>query len=126
MSSRPSRPESWHGFAPRRASESEPSLYDGLAGDATALKLLAPGSELVALRRLVDLMTPAGWNTTFQIGERVRRAPDRRRHAAPLASCWRRSGRAVSMPRRSRSPAGSVCCVLPTAPRRAGLGNAAG
>jgi lantibiotic modifying enzyme len=44
----------------------EPSLYDGLAGDAMALKLLAPGSELVALRRLVDLMTPMGWNTTFQ------------------------------------------------------------
>jgi lantibiotic modifying enzyme len=43
----------------------EPSLYDGLAGDAMALRLLAPGTELVALRRLVDLMTPAGWNTTL-------------------------------------------------------------
>ena len=43
----------------------EASLYDGLAGDATALKMLAPGSELVALRRLVDLMTPAGWNITI-------------------------------------------------------------
>src|SRR3954468_602084 len=38
----------------------EPSLYDGLAGDAMALKLLAPGTEQVALRRLVDLMTPMG------------------------------------------------------------------
>ena len=45
----------------------EPSLYDGLAGDALALKLLAPGRELIALQRLADLMTPAGWNTTIQI-----------------------------------------------------------
>jgi hypothetical protein len=45
----------------------EPSLYDGLAGDATALKLLAPGSETIALARLAELMTPAGWNTTFQV-----------------------------------------------------------
>ncbi|WP_412544428.1 lanthionine synthetase LanC family protein [Longispora sp. K20-0274] len=45
----------------------EPSLYDGLAGDATALRLLAPGSEEVALRRLVELATPAGWRTTLKI-----------------------------------------------------------
>ena len=45
----------------------EPSLYDGLAGDATALKLLAPGSEPIALQRLADLMTPAGWRTTTQV-----------------------------------------------------------
>lgn len=45
----------------------EPSLYDGLAGDVTALKLLAPGREPIALQRLADLMTPAGWNTTLQI-----------------------------------------------------------
>jgi lantibiotic modifying enzyme len=45
----------------------EPSLYDGLAGDVTALKILAPGSEQIALRRLADLMTPAGWKTTLQI-----------------------------------------------------------
>ncbi len=44
----------------------EPSLFDGLAGDAMALRLLAPGSELPALRRLVDLTTPMGWNTTFE------------------------------------------------------------
>lgn len=45
----------------------EPSLYDGLAGDVTALKLLAPGRESIALDRLADLMTPAGWQTTLQI-----------------------------------------------------------
>jgi len=45
----------------------EPSLYDGLAGDVTALKLLAPGRESIALDRLAHLMTPAGWNTTLQI-----------------------------------------------------------
>ncbi|MFI6334266.1 lanthionine synthetase LanC family protein [Streptomyces sp. NPDC050535] len=44
----------------------EPSLYDGLAGDATALKLLDPGSESVALRRLADLTTPEGWKTTVE------------------------------------------------------------
>lgn len=43
----------------------EPSLYDGLAGDAMALKLLAPGRESVALRRLADLATPEGWKTTL-------------------------------------------------------------
>ncbi len=46
----------------------EPSLYTGLAGDVTALKLLAPGSEQMALQRLAELMTPAGWNTALQIG----------------------------------------------------------
>jgi hypothetical protein len=46
----------------------ESSLYVGLAGDVTALKLLAPGSERVALQRLAELMTPAGWNTTLEIG----------------------------------------------------------
>ncbi len=38
----------------------EPSLYDGLGGDVTALKLLAPGREQAALARLADLMTPGG------------------------------------------------------------------
>jgi hypothetical protein len=42
-------------------------LYDGLAGDVTALKLLAPGREPIALQRLADLMTTAGWKTTIQI-----------------------------------------------------------
>jgi lantibiotic modifying enzyme len=49
------------------SARTEPSLYDGLAGDVTALTLLAPGTEPIALRRLADLMTPAGWNTTIQI-----------------------------------------------------------
>jgi lantibiotic modifying enzyme len=49
-------------MAPART---EPSLYDGLAGDVTALKLLAPGSEQAALRRLAELMTPAGWNAAL-------------------------------------------------------------
>ncbi|MEU1408193.1 lanthionine synthetase LanC family protein [Streptomyces sp. NPDC005728] len=41
----------------------EPSLYGGLAGDAMALKLLAPGEESIALRRLADVATPEGWKT---------------------------------------------------------------
>jgi lantibiotic modifying enzyme len=45
----------------------EPSLYDGLAGDLTALKLLAPGIEPGALQRLAELMTPAGWKTTLEL-----------------------------------------------------------
>jgi Lanthionine synthetase C-like protein len=46
----------------------EPSLYSGLGGDVTALKLLAPGREQVALGRLASLMTPGGWPTTLEIG----------------------------------------------------------
>ena len=49
------------------ATRAEPSLYDGLAGDVTALKLLAPGSERVPLARLASLMTPQGWHTTLGI-----------------------------------------------------------
>ncbi|MGI5183129.1 lanthionine synthetase LanC family protein [Dactylosporangium sp. CA-152071] len=45
----------------------EPSLYDGLAGDVTVLRLLAPGSERIALERLAHLRTPDGWETTFDI-----------------------------------------------------------
>jgi lantibiotic modifying enzyme len=48
--------------APERV---EPSLYDGLGADVTALKLLAPGREQIALRRLADLATPDGWKTTL-------------------------------------------------------------
>lgn len=47
------------------ADNTEPSLYDGLAGDATALKLLSPGGERAALRRLAGLATPDGWKTTL-------------------------------------------------------------
>ena len=77
----------------------EASLYDGLAGDATALRLLAPGSEQVAVQRLADLMTPAGWKTTLDFGPGLRRAGDRPRRWAPPASCWPRSGPVVSTPR---------------------------
>jgi hypothetical protein len=45
----------------------EPSLYLGLGGDVTALRLLAPGVEQVALRKLHDLMTPEGWNTSVEV-----------------------------------------------------------
>ncbi len=45
----------------------EPSLYLGLAGDVTALKLLAPDREQAALARLAELATPRGWNTTLEI-----------------------------------------------------------
>ncbi|MGW7403004.1 lanthionine synthetase LanC family protein [Streptomyces sp. NPDC054833] len=44
----------------------EPSLYDGLAGDTMALRLLAPGRESIALRRLAGLATPEGWKTTLE------------------------------------------------------------
>jgi lantibiotic modifying enzyme len=43
----------------------EASLYDGLAGDATALAMLAPGAEAAPLQRVAALMTPAGWPTTL-------------------------------------------------------------
>jgi hypothetical protein len=59
-----------HGIVTRlaavAATREEPSLYDGLAGDATALRLLAPGQERIALKRLADLRTPAGWNTALK------------------------------------------------------------
>ena len=60
-----------HGIVERlsrqAAVRTEPSLYDGLAGDAVALKMLAPGRETVALERLVELATPAGWNTRVPV-----------------------------------------------------------
>ena len=49
------------------STRTEPSLYLGLGGDVTALRLLAPGVEQVALRRLHDLMTPEGWNTSVGV-----------------------------------------------------------
>ncbi len=45
----------------------EPSLYFGLAGDAVALRLLAPGAETAVLARLADLVTPAGWPTAERV-----------------------------------------------------------
>ena len=60
-----------HGIVQRLSTQAvhrtEPSLYDGLAGDAVALRLLDPGSETVALERLVELMTPAGWNSRVPV-----------------------------------------------------------
>ncbi|MBY8882844.1 lanthionine synthetase [Streptomyces sp. PLK6-54] len=50
----------------RAAAQREASLYDGLAGHATALRLLAPGAEKAALRRLAELATPGGWRTTLE------------------------------------------------------------
>jgi hypothetical protein len=50
----------------------EASLYDGLGGDLTALRLLAPGREWVALRRLAELRTPTGWVTTQDLGPQPR------------------------------------------------------
>src|SRR5262249_17193861 len=47
---------------------SEASLYDGLAGHATALRLLSHGAESVALQRLADLQTPDGWPSTVDVG----------------------------------------------------------
>ncbi len=49
-------------------SRADASLYSGLSGDVTALKLLAPGDEQVALAQLAALMTPAGWNTPLELG----------------------------------------------------------
>ena len=40
------------------------SLYDGLAGDATAMAMLAPGMETAPVQRVAALMTPAGWPPT--------------------------------------------------------------
>jgi hypothetical protein len=47
----------------------EAGLYVGLGGDVTALRLLAPGRERVALRRLASLMTLAGWPSTPASGD---------------------------------------------------------
>ena len=51
-----------HRLAPDRR---EPALFSGLAGDAVALRALAPGSERVAVERLVAIATPDGWTTTL-------------------------------------------------------------
>lgn len=47
------------------ATRTEASLYDGLAGDATALRMLAPVHVPLVLHRLAELMTPDGWVTTL-------------------------------------------------------------
>jgi hypothetical protein len=53
----------------------EANLYDGLAGYATALRLLAPGTEQVVLKRLDELATPAGWESTVDLGEETPGCP---------------------------------------------------
>ena len=50
----------------RAQERTEPSLYDGLAGDAMALKLLSPGAESIPLRRLAELADVDGWKTTVE------------------------------------------------------------
>ena len=47
------------------ATRTEASLYDGLAGDATALRMLAPVHVPVVMHRLAELATRDGWVTTF-------------------------------------------------------------
>jgi len=49
------------------ADRTEPSLYFGLAGNAVALRLLAPGAEAAVLARLSALVTPAGWPTEERV-----------------------------------------------------------
>jgi hypothetical protein len=56
-------------LATQASTRRDPSLYDGLAGDATALRMLAPGREGAALRRLAELMTADGWPSTLPPGE---------------------------------------------------------
>ena len=51
-------------LAHRAAARDEPSLYVGLAGDVTALRVLAPGRESVALQRLADVGGDSGWVST--------------------------------------------------------------
>jgi lantibiotic modifying enzyme len=43
------------------AEREEASYFGGLAGDAIALRLLEPGAEDVAIRRMLDVVTPDGW-----------------------------------------------------------------
>lgn len=47
-------------MVPRRT---DLSLYDGLAGDVMALRLLSPGSETKAMQRIADQLTSPGENT---------------------------------------------------------------
>lgn len=51
-------------LAARAGVRAEASLYDGLAGDLTALRLLEPGTEAPATRRLHELATADGWPST--------------------------------------------------------------
>jgi hypothetical protein len=61
------------------ATRTEASMYDGLAGDATALRMLASVHVPVAMHRLAELMTPHGWVTTL-MGRHNGTVLDRRGH----------------------------------------------
>lgn len=98
--------------APIRA---DPSLYTGLAGDVTALKLLLPGGEQVALARLATLMTPAGWDTPPELGTGSA-APVNDLVLGTAGGCWARSGPVVSMPATSRRPVARPSCGPLTTP----------
>ena len=107
--------------APFRA---DPSLYTGLGGDVTALKLLAPGGEQVALARLAALMTPAGWNTPRRWGP----ARPCRERPGP-GDCGGGPGRDLGgrgAARAIAAPAVRPCCGRPTYCGWPGLGDAAG
>ena len=97
----------------------EPSLSDGLAGDAMALKLLAPGSEQSALGRLVDLTTPLGWRTTF-MGDTGSDAPLNDiiggTAGIVLAAVWAGGDDAATIAR-----AGGECLLRAAEPTEAGL-----
>jgi lantibiotic modifying enzyme len=58
-------------LATQAESRTEASLYDGLAGDVTALRMLAPGRESVPMRRLAELSTPAGWPTAQRVDPEI-------------------------------------------------------
>jgi hypothetical protein len=47
------------------ARRTEASLYDALAGDATALRMLAPALVPAVMQRLSELATPDGWVTAL-------------------------------------------------------------
>ncbi len=53
------------------ATRVDPGLYFGLASDATALHVLDPSSEQIALNRLNDLASPAGWASTEDLGAEI-------------------------------------------------------
>jgi Lanthionine synthetase C-like protein len=57
-------------LAATAAGRAEPCLYDGLGGDVTALRLLAPGRHVPALHRLSELATATGWPTTVELEPR--------------------------------------------------------
>ena len=78
----------------------EASLYDGLAGDATALRMLAPGTEAAALRRLAEPDDPDGLAHDARRG-RVRRALHRHRHGHRRRGAGRGLGRWRARRRRS-------------------------